>query len=87
MTPRGFNRAVAAVLSAPVVMFGIAELATGTADARPREFNCIRIGQTIDDAYELANAAEAQGDYDGAVEWWGVYLSAQENYDRYCLSN
>jgi hypothetical protein len=83
------GKAVAAVVLSASAVGGIGAVAVvtaGTADAMPREAQCIVIYQVMSDSADMAQAAYAQGDEAGGDSWMDIYFGASQNHDRYCLS-
>jgi hypothetical protein len=70
---------IAAALAGPSAV-----LLTATANAVPREPNCIAIKQTMSDSADMAQAAYSQGDERGGDSWMDIYWRASANADRYC---
>lgn len=68
------------------LLASIAGITAGTADAKPREVNCIGVEQVMTDSLDLAHAAYSQGDQRGGDLHMRQYASASKNYARYCLS-
>jgi hypothetical protein len=73
----------AATLASALAVPGIVGL-TATANAVPREPNCIVIYQTMSDSADMAQAAYSQGDERGGDSWMDIYWRASSNHDRYC---
>jgi hypothetical protein len=73
----------AATLAAALAVPGVVGL-TATANAVPREPNCIAIKQTMSDSADMAQAAYSQGDERGGDSWMDIYWRASANADRYC---
>jgi hypothetical protein len=70
-------------LAATLTVPGVVVLAA-TANAVPREPNCIAIKQTMSDSADMAQAAYSQGDERGGDSWMDIYWRASANADRYC---
>lgn len=77
---------LSAAIAFVALAVSIAGITAGTADAKPRELNCLQIGRNIDQSYNLAIRAKAQGDQAGYNQWMDLYHRGQEKYDRYCLT-
>ena len=77
--------AAAAALSATITVPAVLGLTAGTANAKPRNINCIVIGQVIDDHIALAAVAYDQGDDAAAQDHLKTARLAQSNYSRHCM--
>lgn len=75
--------AAGATLAGALAVTGVVGL-TATANAVPREPNCIAIKQTMSDSADMAQAAYSQGDERGGDSWMHIYWQASSNADRYC---
>jgi hypothetical protein len=75
--------AATATLAAALSASGVVGL-SATANAVPREPNCIAIKQTMSDSADMAQAAYSQGDERGGDSWMDIYWRASANADRYC---
>jgi hypothetical protein len=74
--------AATATLAAALSVSGV--VASATANAVPREPNCVVIYQTMSDSADMAQAAYSQGDERGGDSWMDIYWRASSNHDRYC---
>ena len=81
ITKRVAGVATMAVAAAAV---GVVGLTSATANAVPREPNCIAIKQTMSDSADMAQAAYSEGDERGGDSWMDIYWRASANADRYC---
>lgn len=76
----------AALLSATIALPAAVGLTAGTANAVPREINCVAIAQAVDDYMYVAGMAYDQGDIKAGDDHMKSAHVANANYNRYCLS-
>jgi hypothetical protein len=76
--------AAAALLSATLATPAVVGLATGTANAKPREGDCASIALAFESSIYMANQAQAQGEDRLYQEYMRDAVRAHRNYDKFC---